>query len=317
MAGHDVVGVTDHTGHMCKPNHPDQTQLVVHAHHTRHTPLYRPLPFRFCTWPHYANWTQLDSALDMLDVMMNQHASNTSPANKTIDASNTSNTGTHSLVVWDDQTSQNDQDDQDDQDDQNDQNDQNDSPDQNDPDGLADQPAWNYPMWLHLNIGNGFWMQCVRPTHPADPETVQQVVELWQQNQAMTIQQFCDKFDHVACSDWSKMQPDGEPFGGAWDLDDLDDPDGSTAWDLTRYQNFVCLAKMPFPRQCLLYAVDYLCSFRCESPVQVKDWLEWIRSHVEATHQLDLVQHDMHELEEFARLKNVVNIQAMFDKYDI
>jgi hypothetical protein len=232
--------------------------------------------------------------------------------------SNTSNTSAHSLVVWNDQTNQTNQNDQDDQNDQNDQNDQHDQDDQDDQNDLPDQSvqsgAWKYPMWLHHNIGNGFVMQCVRPTRPADPETVQQVVELWQQNQAMTIQQFWDKFDHVACSDWSKMQPDGEPFGGAWDLDDLV---GSTAWNLTRYQNFVCLAKMAFPRQCLLYAVDFLCCYRCESPVQVKDWLEWIRNHVKATHHLELVQHDMHELEEFARLNNVVNIQAMFDKYNI
>ena len=256
-----------------------------------HTPIYRPIPFHFCDWQHDADWS--DDVLDVLD-LIDQYASNTIPAN-----TGPLGAGAQSLVSRNDQTSQNRQ-----------------RP-VPEPVGLADQSdqpgAWNYPMWLHYNLGNGFMMCCTRPTHPADPETVQQVVELWQQNQVLTIQQFWEKFDDVACSDWNKMQPDGKPFGGAWDLDDRD-----AAWNLTRYQNFVCLAKMAFPRHCLLYAVDFLCHYRCESPVQVKDWLEWIRNHVKTTHQLELVQHDdMHALEEFAQLHSVVNIQAMFDKYDI
>ena len=40
---------------------------------------------------------------------------------------------------------------------------------------------------------------------------------------------------------------------------------------------------------------------------KVKDWLEWIRQHVKATEQIHLamVQHDMQELDEFAKMHNV------------
>ena len=181
---------------------------------------------------------------------------------------------------------------------QSDQSDQTSQPGQPGVDQCAE---WSHVMWAEYTTPSGFCCHSYIPRQPADQETIQIVVDLWQQNERLTTNEFWEAFNCQACSDWSKMQPDGTSFGGAWLTDK------SNAWDLTRLQNFACLAELQFPRRTILYAIDFLCPRRCESVIQVKEWLEWIRQHVKATEQIDLalVQHDMQELDEFAKMHNV------------
>lgn len=174
-------------------------------------------------------------------------------------------------------------------------------PDQSDQPGVEPCAEWKHVMFGDFATPSGFGSFAYIPREPADQPTIQIVVDTWLQNDVLTIEEFWEAFDCQACSDWSKMQPNGTPFGGAWDTNT------SNAWDLTRLQNFVCLAKLQFSRRTILYAIDFLCGHRCESVLQVKHWLEWIRQHVKTTQQIDLllVQHDVQELDTFAELHNV------------
>ena len=178
---------------------------------------------------------------------------------------------------------------------------QSDQSDQTGQPGVGQCTEWSQVMWAEYTTPSGFGCYPYIPRQPANQKTIQIVVDLWQQNDRLTTQEFWEAFDCEACSDWSKMQPDGTPFGGAWLTDK------SNAWNLTRLQNFVCLAELQFPRRTILYAIDFLCGRRCESVIQVKEWLEWIRQRVKATEQIDLalVQHDMQELYGFAKMHNV------------
>ena len=117
-------------------------------------------------------------------------------------------------------------------------------------------------MWAEYTTPSGFCCHSYIPRQPADQETIQIVVDLWQQNERLTTQEFWEAFDCQACTDWDTMQPDGTSFGGAWLTD------RSNARELTRLQNFACLAKLQFPRRTILYAIDFLCPRRCESVIQ-------------------------------------------------
>ena len=71
--------------------------------------------------------------------------------------------------------------------------------------------------------------------------------------------QFIEWFEEHACTDWGKMQRDGTPFGGFWDIDD-----GSKAYDLTKADNLRGLLELPYPRRLMKTAINYGCSTRLE-----------------------------------------------------
>jgi len=140
-------------------------------------------------------------------------------------------------------------------------------------------PVWPHVMWHTAEMPSGVAMVPYRTRRPVDQESLAEVVDLWKKNTKMTAEEFYTAFDEKACADWSKMQPDGSSFGGAWDA-----PEGSAerrdAWETTRRANGKALAALPYPPQTVLYAIDYLCARRCESVTRVADWLAWI--HTEA-----------------------------------
>lgn len=72
-------------------------------------------------------------------------------------------------------------------------------------------------------------------------------------------EEFIEWFEEEACTDWSKQDVQGEPYGSAsWRAEEDD------AYETTRKENMEALMALPFPRQFLIWTARYGCHNRFE-----------------------------------------------------
>jgi len=143
---------------------------------------------------------------------------------------------------------------------------------------MAETNNWKHVMWDIYCIGDiETRMELTRFERPIDDNSLQEIINIWIKNRSMTFDKFYEEYDNVACSDWSKMKSDGNII--------YDDSEG----DVIRQKNGRELAELPFPPETILYAVEYLCSFRCESVHKIRDWLEWIKKDAKINRDQELL----------------------------
>ena len=87
--------------------------------------------------------------------------------------------------------------------------------------------------------------------------------EMYENNKSMTFEEFEQKFNSNACSDWSKMDEHGVCFGGFWKSDDKNIRDN--AYSLSREHNCKKLYELPYSNKLKLWSVDFGCRNRLES----------------------------------------------------
>ena len=82
----------------------------------------------------------------------------------------------------------------------------------------------------------------------------------------------------ICCTDWYKMGPDGESYPKVLNGRQIDKDEDT--WDLYFETNVRYLwdHKEDFCSRLIFLCIEYLCQFRCESPVQVLDLCKWIRT---------------------------------------
>jgi hypothetical protein len=80
----------------------------------------------------------------------------------------------------------------------------------------------------------------------------------------MTWETFYDKFDDIACSDWSKQDRHGTCYGGFWKYPE-ESYEYENAYSLSRKDNAKGLFELPFSREFLLETIRVGCNNRQES----------------------------------------------------
>jgi len=110
-------------------------------------------------------------------------------------------------------------------------------------------------------------------------ETYKKFRDLWRDPVPMTAAAFGKWFDDNACTDWSKMDVQGECFGGFWHSEDLDER--KNAWELTREANLNALIALPYPFQVIQRTIEIGCSTRRESVPYTVLCCEWLKQKME------------------------------------
>lgn len=115
------------------------------------------------------------------------------------------------------------------------------------------------------------WFDEAVPPAPEDPQ------DEWEPFlHFATFDDFKEVFEAIACTDWRKMTPDGEDFGGPWK-----EPEGSErkrrAGDICFEENALALWRVAtrYTPEAVLYCVRYLCNVRAESVEQAEDLCKW------------------------------------------
>lgn len=112
-----------------------------------------------------------------------------------------------------------------------------------------------------------------------DEDGFEVLLELWNDDNEMTKDVFISEFEEVACHDWSKMDRNGEPFGGFWKY-----PEGSyerdNACELSRKDNCNALFELPYPKKFVLKTVEIGCRTRLESVRYTNCLCEWMKRKI-------------------------------------
>ena len=99
--------------------------------------------------------------------------------------------------------------------------------------------------------------------------------------------EFATWLDNGLCTDWSKMDLEGESFGGFYLF-----PEGSeekkNAYTLTRETAIAKLVKLKFPRELIKMLINYGCNTRQESYRWIKNACIWFHRMIHATQILTL-----------------------------
>lgn len=110
---------------------------------------------------------------------------------------------------------------------------------------------------------NGYQLYQSQPNLCNDD--IDRLITLWNKPNFESFNEFYNKCYDTFCTDWSKMDPNGESFGGFWDVEDKDSDDYKNAWIYSRRQNILELYKLPYPDRVLIKSVKLGCSCRDES----------------------------------------------------
>jgi hypothetical protein len=104
--------------------------------------------------------------------------------------------------------------------------------------------------------------------------------KLYNEPNVITEDEFYEKYDEQACSDWSKQDEHGECFGGFWKY-----PEGShekeNAWYLSRKANGNALFKLPYSHSLIFETIEYGCGTRQESVAFSNFMCEYVKRMIE------------------------------------
>lgn len=123
---------------------------------------------------------------------------------------------------------------------------------------------------------NGYRLYDTYEKNLFNEDTFAGYVGMWENNEEMPFGEFNERFEEVACSEWSKMDRHGECFGGFWKA-----PEGSyereNAYTLCREDNIKGLYELPYPKEFVLETVAMGCNNRLESVRYSNAVCEWYR----------------------------------------
>jgi len=95
-------------------------------------------------------------------------------------------------------------------------------------------------------------------------ENFMELYSIWKQDEQYTFEQFQEECSEIMCTDWYKMDYNGEPYGGFYKY-----PDGSeekdNAWELTIEDNIKRLYGLPYPKDFVFETIKIGCRNRNES----------------------------------------------------
>lgn len=81
-------------------------------------------------------------------------------------------------------------------------------------------------------------------------------IEIWEQNESMTEEEFKKQYEETACIDWAKMDRFGNSYGGFWNYpDNTPEKDKDNAWNLTYHDNMIGLFELPYPKKFVLATI--------------------------------------------------------------
>lgn len=119
-------------------------------------------------------------------------------------------------------------------------------------------------------IVNGYHLFNVREVNIFLRNRYNELLELYNDT-SMTDEEFKIWFKRNACTEWCKMQPNGEYFGGYYDTD------RENAFDLTHKKNLDSLLKLPYSRKLMCETIDIGCGNLNESVRYTNFLCEWIK----------------------------------------
>lgn len=105
------------------------------------------------------------------------------------------------------------------------------------------------------------------------------VLDEWQDKIVMTFDEFFKKYDSTVCSDWAKMDRNGNYYGGYW-LFPEDSPERRDAYSLSYKDNAQALFELPYPKNFILLTTRIGCLFHRESVKFTNSFCEYMKKRV-------------------------------------
>lgn len=100
--------------------------------------------------------------------------------------------------------------------------------------------------------------------------------EAWHREDQLSREELLEWLEDNCCSDWSRMDVQGESYGGFWRYPE-DSPEYANAGDLSRATNLQALCSLPYPARAIMLAVDVGCGNRQESVPYTVLCCEWFQ----------------------------------------
>lgn len=101
-------------------------------------------------------------------------------------------------------------------------------------------------------------------------------VDLWQNSEQMTKEEFEKEFYDTICTEWYKMDRNGNSFGGFWSFPE-DSPEKNDAWNLTVQDNMNAMFDLPYPKKFVLVTIKMGCNNRMECVRYSNMICEWYK----------------------------------------
>jgi hypothetical protein len=124
---------------------------------------------------------------------------------------------------------------------------------------------------------NGYKLYNSKSNFPFD--TYQEFVKIWNEPD-MTKEEFLKSYNDEACTEWSKMDENGESYVGFY-LAPEDSEERKNAWFLTREKNGESLWALPYPKKFILKTIDIGCSNYQECVRYSNFVCEWMKRKID------------------------------------
>ncbi len=139
-------------------------------------------------------------------------------------------------------------------------------------------------------VVNGFKMHNVT-TNAMGFDSYLDMVKRWkaaEETPRMSDEKFAEYLDGGLCTDWSKMDENGESYGGPFYTAPEGSEERENAYDLTRKRNVDFLVGLPYPQHFIVYIACVVgCNSRQECVRYVNFVCEWTRRKMLAMAQSD------------------------------
>jgi hypothetical protein len=104
------------------------------------------------------------------------------------------------------------------------------------------------------------------------------------ENEECSKEDFIEWLEDNTCTDWHKMDRQGESYGGKFYEEYYKEKDPvkqlkkhSIAWKLTKMDNFEGACELPYPRELIKEIIKIGCSLRRESIKDINSMCEWVK----------------------------------------
>jgi len=121
---------------------------------------------------------------------------------------------------------------------------------------------------------NGYKLYEVKSKNIMTYGLLMEFVEKWKEE--MSIEDFKEKFDDIACSDWSKMDEHGECYGGYYNYS-KGSYERENAYTLSGKRNLEKLCELPYPKAAIIETIFIGCRNRMESVRYSNFMCEWAK----------------------------------------
>jgi hypothetical protein len=113
----------------------------------------------------------------------------------------------------------------------------------------------------------------------------------------MTKEEFMEKYDEEACSEWSKMDENGECYGGFYNYP-KDSDEYKNAYDLTRKANGEALYNLPYSHALIFETIRIGCNSLQESVKYSNTICEYVKRKL-CNYKLELFKYEDWDFDEF------------------